>query len=65
MVIQRFGFKFNLFLYLALMPVIERKSTSQMYVEPSARNNITTSLIILSELSILRFVKQVRKLHLG
>lgn len=47
------------------MLVIERKSTSQMYVEPSARNNITTSLIILSELSILRFVKQVRKLHLG
>lgn len=49
MVIQKFGFKFDLFLYLALMPVIEKKkSTSQMYVEPIERNNIITLLITLS-----------------
>lgn len=41
----------------------KKKDISQMYVVPNGRNSITASLIILSELPVLRFLKQVRKLH--
>lgn len=62
MVIQKFGSKFNLFLYLAFNAYYRK---FKKILTNICRTKWKKSLITLPKLSILRFLKQGRKLQSG